>query len=155
MMYASAGGLWAHVVPKRAMRIMPLASSSPPRSPTPASGGWLPVWMHLLLSILCSLAGAAAGFVGAVVVDHGFALPGQSLYGFAILAALTFSGFLLPAFVFHKLIPARCRKCGGRCWARVTPSSDRPRIRMYDTLKYYCERCGWVVDTRFGAGQGG
>ncbi|HEY8665822.1 MAG TPA: hypothetical protein VIL86_04110 [Tepidisphaeraceae bacterium] len=84
------------------------------------------------------------GFVGAlllaVVILHRLMLSGQSLAGCAVYAAIAFVAVMTPMLMMYKLIPARCAKCGGRCWA------SNPRGNA--TVKYVCEHCGRVVDTQ-------
>jgi hypothetical protein len=130
--------------------IMTRASSDGPLSPatkaSPYKRGLIPIWLHVVISMTSVIIGFVGALTLGVVVLHRLRLSGQSLVGFAMFALPVFAAVLVPMYVMYKWVPARCCQCGGRCWA--------PSPKRNDTLKYICEHCGNVVDTRMRGGPG-
>ncbi len=108
--------------------------------------GLVPIWLHVAISMVMSISCFIAALSLAVVVLHRLGLSGQSPRGFAIYALFSVVAVMIPMLVMYKLVPAKCFKCGGRCWA--------PNPRGNATLKYICENCGRIVDTSMRGGDG-
>jgi hypothetical protein len=118
----------------------------PVDEPVTFKRGWVPIWVHVTIALVAVITGFIGALVLGVVVLHRLGLSGQSLAGFGIFAGLSFAAVIIPMVVMYKLVPARCARCGGRCWA--------PNPRGNDTVKYTCEHCGRVVDTHMRGGAG-
>jgi hypothetical protein len=110
----------------------------------PFARGWIPIWLHVAISMGMAIAGFVGGLLFAEVVIHRLALSGESLPGFGIYTALSIVSMIVPVALMHKFVPARCSQCGGRCWA--------PKPRGSKTVKYICENCGCTVDTQMRGG---
>src|SRR5277367_5073515 len=100
-------------------------ADDPPQAEAPSSHrrGWLPVWLHLIISIIILLIGFLASLAVTAVVNHHFRLSGQGLPGIAVMIAAFVVGTGLPMLIMMKCVPVRCSACGGRCWGR---NSKRP-----------------------------
>lgn len=101
--------------------------------------GFIPVWLHAILEVALSFTGAFAGWFVAEWINTRLGLSG--FWGFVVVAVCFFFGFNSPIMTFLKIVPARCRKCGGKSWGRFV--SGR--------LTYTCARCGFVRVTRVAA----
>jgi len=125
-----------------------LADPSPPLSVSPPSvepsayASWpftLPIWLHLPLSIIATMAGflggaAFMGIRGPHLLPHWIPMP-IGFFGGAIL------GLLSAKLIFGALILGRCPKCDGA--ARM--KSGRP-------MTYTCQVCGHVHRTSVSGG---
>jgi hypothetical protein len=114
----------------------------------------MPIWLHLILTILCSVVGFFGGAIlGAFVAMWGIlGLHAVGAEGVAVSLLvgipLFFGGALLglrvgEGFAVHCL-PTRCPQCGGRTYYR----QGRP-------VTYHCRPCGHVQETRVYGGRGG
>ena len=79
--------------------------------PAPIRRGLIPIWLHVSISLVDSIAGFFGALVLAVMVLHRLALPSQSFTGIAIYASFSFVLTALPMLLMFKLVPARCGDC--------------------------------------------
>jgi hypothetical protein len=111
----------------------------------------MPIWLHLILTIVCTLVGffggAIIGAVLAVLLLTGLAEIGVKhfLASFCVEAPLFFGGAVLglnlaQRFAFRYL-PARCPQCGDRTY-------NQPGRR----ITYRCDSCGHIHVTNFHQG---
>jgi hypothetical protein len=113
----------------------------------------MPIWVHLILTILCSIVGAFGGvIIGAgaawlvIVGLHWLGLGGNVvslLVGAPLFIGGTLLGVNLGAAFAVYCLPARCPNCGGRTYYRP----GRP-------ITYHCRSCRHVHDTGVGGGAG-
>jgi len=111
------------------------------KEPSSFKRGWMPIWLHVTISMALMAIAFVSVFMLPVIVLHRFALFSlSSRVSAAIYLVLAVVATITPQVLMYKLVPAKCSSCGGRCWA--------PFPRRKNTLKYICEHCGRVVDTR-------
>ena len=101
----------------------------------------MPVWLHICLDTVVSLLGVALWWALIIAIWPFDALErtihSQGLRGALLIVtcALGFGVGLLLSRWFRR-IPARCRNCGGKSFAK----GNRP-------LRYQCEDCGFLEST--------
>jgi hypothetical protein len=98
--------------------------------------GYVPVRLHATFIVIVSFAGALGAVAVAERLKGYFALGG--FWAFVVLGVCFFVGFNGPMLLFPKIVPARCRKCGGKSWGRFVGGG----------LQYTCGACGDLRRTR-------
>jgi len=100
----------------------------------PFRKGFLPVWLHGCLWIMAMIGGWAAGLHLAWFLNELVGRPRDAFLPF--VAVFFILGAVGTPALFLRLVPARCRNCGGRAWGSFRES-----------LKFRCESCGDRRDT--------
>ncbi|MFT3785309.1 MAG: hypothetical protein QM770_03975 [Tepidisphaeraceae bacterium] len=101
--------------------------------------GLMPVWLHMVLFVCVSFAGAfGLMFIGQRISDR-FAL--SSGWANLVVGVALLIGFNGAGLSWLKLVSARCAKCRGRALGKFNSEG----------LAYRCERCGHIRQTRLNA----
>jgi hypothetical protein len=122
----------------------------------------VPIWLHLIVRIVCSIAclfgGALLGWLALVLIISGLQALGVrgapvSLLAMLLGAILFLGGGYLGSIGGIRLldwVPARCPQCRGlTCWTRTDYTFRRRR-----PITYHCSACGHVQGTGLDEGAG-
>ena len=120
----------------------------------------MPIWLHLTLTVLCSIVGFFGGAVlgvGATVltvwalhargVGEPTLTPGGVVLGVLFVPLCALLGVYGGAWAANRL-PARCP----RCRRRTCRGRPHHRYRVGDPITYDCTACGHVHETWLQAG---